>query len=98
MDKTLINNKLNINSLITFKGKSTTLHFLGESKMEDQSLNGQSHIAPTVIKNKYLEKVTTSPTIDSETKNIIPVKIKLDQAEFSDEEAIFCDTPGFEGK
>lgn len=82
---------------VTGSGKSTTLHFLGGSKMEIVSLNGQPHIEATKVNNLQLKKVKSKPSINSETRNIIPVIIELDRSQgYSEKMAIFCDSPGFE--
>lgn len=78
---------------LTGAGKSTTLHFLCGSKMENCIVNGMPHIGPVKINNSYLQAVTTSPKIQSETRVIIPVKIELEKNE---DFVIFCDSPGFE--
>jgi ribosome biogenesis GTPase A len=80
---------------LTGAGKSTTIHFLAGSKMESTPLNGQPHISPTEIRNRYLSKVKTSPFFVSETRQIFPVVIELDKNErFGRDSIIMCDTPG----
>jgi energy-coupling factor transporter ATP-binding protein EcfA2 len=90
----------NIHLLIgpTGSGKSTTLQFLGGSRMANVTLKGQPHIEATEVTNPYLKRVKSNPTIESETRHIIPVVIELDRSQgFMEPTAIFCDSPGFEG-
>ena len=56
---------------LTGSGKTTTLHFLGGSKMERKMIDDKEEIVPKVVHNSYLKDVT------SETKNITPVIIDL---------------------
>ena len=76
------------------KGKSTTLHFLGGSSLETQSFNDQLYISPSSngIPNPELKLITVSPTLNSETKSLIPVLIPMEDC---DDEVLFCDSPGF---
>jgi hypothetical protein len=80
----------------TGAGKSTTLHFLGGSKMEKQLLDGKMHIVPKEITNEDLKSVKTGlSAIKSETRLVIPVKIPVDKDEFGFDHVMFCDLPGF---
>ena len=81
----------------TGSGKSTTIHFLGGSKMIQTNVRGINHIAPTEIKNPDLLKITTSPLSRSETRYMAPVRVNPEDIQaYVDESVILCDTPGFE--
>ncbi|CAF5032768.1 unnamed protein product, partial [Rotaria sp. Silwood1] len=81
----------------TGTGKSTTIHFLGGSKMIETRVNGMNHIAPTEIKNTDLKKIATAPSATSITRYINPVTVNLkDIGERGDTSIILCDSPGFE--
>jgi ABC-type multidrug transport system fused ATPase/permease subunit len=80
----------------TGAGKSTTLHFLGGSKMEEQLIDGKVHILPVNITNKDLKDVKTGlSAIKSETRLVIPVKIPINASEYGFDNVMFCDLPGF---
>ncbi|CAF4554681.1 unnamed protein product, partial [Rotaria sp. Silwood2] len=81
----------------TGTGKSTTIHFLGGSKMAKTNVQGMNHIAPIEIKNLDLRKITTAPFARSETRYISPVTVNYkDIGGNSDGSIILCDSPGFE--
>ncbi|CAF4768825.1 unnamed protein product, partial [Rotaria sp. Silwood2] len=81
----------------TGAGKSTTIHFLGGSKMAETKLKDMNHIAPIEIKNPDLKKVTTTPFAKSETRYIFPVTVNFrDIGVSGDGSIILCDSPGFE--
>ncbi|ETO35047.1 hypothetical protein RFI_02028 [Reticulomyxa filosa] len=82
----------------TGAGKSSLIHFLAGSTMEQQTVDGQSHIAPKNVKNKALDNVKTSVKTVSETKYITAVPIDLkEMGVYGDQDSIIlCDTPGFE--
>ncbi|ETO01683.1 hypothetical protein RFI_35757, partial [Reticulomyxa filosa] len=83
----------------TGTGKSTLIHFLAGSKMEKQMVDGKPHIAPVNIINKALVNVTCSPSAESETKYITAVPISLKELGVRStklDNAVLCDTPGFE--
>ena len=72
-------------------GQTTTLHFLGGSKLVAKNIEDEEEIVPEKINNVYLKGFT------SESKNITPVIIDLDKSKgFKEETAIFCNTPGLE--
>ncbi|CAG9315950.1 unnamed protein product [Blepharisma stoltei] len=76
---------------ITGAGKSTTTHFMCESKLDRVLEDGVSHIKAVAIKNPILKNITISSHAQSETRYItlVPINIKDSQ------ETIFlCDTPG----
>jgi len=77
---------------VTGSGKSTTIHFLGESTMKKEIVNGMVHFQLTEVKNEDLRQVTTSARAKSDTRHIIPVRIPSDDGD----DIIVCDTPGFE--
>ncbi|ETN99274.1 hypothetical protein RFI_38207, partial [Reticulomyxa filosa] len=79
-------------------GKSSLIHFLAGSTMEQQIVNGLPHIAPIEIKNEALINVTTSPNVKSETKYITAVPIDLkEMGIYTDQDmVVLCDSPGFE--
>ncbi|ETN99469.1 hypothetical protein RFI_38005, partial [Reticulomyxa filosa] len=60
-------------------GKSTLIHFLSGSKMEQQTINGIDHIAPVRIKNKSLSNIITKPGAMSVTRYIAAVPIDLQE-------------------
>ena len=81
-----------------FKGKSTTLHFLGGSKLDYELINNKKvMVSKNKISNHDLEKIKIgSSLLDSETQTIIPIRISTDSIRGSNEsQVIMCDTPGF---
>ena len=77
---------------LTGAGKSTTLHFLGGSKLE----NIDNLIQPVEINNPDFKNVKIGlSAIKSETRLVIPVRIPLDKDEYGCDHAMFCDLPGF---
>ncbi|CAM4828535.1 unnamed protein product [Rotaria magnacalcarata] len=80
----------------TGSGKSTTVHFVGGSKFEQRKVNGVSHLYPIDIKNPDLRKITTSPSAQSETQYITPVRIFYKDVGVEIKDSILvCDSPGF---
>ncbi|CAF3169178.1 unnamed protein product, partial [Rotaria sp. Silwood2] len=80
----------------TGAGKSTMIHFLAGSKFAEIKLKGMSHIHPTVIKNRNLEKITTAPFARSETRYITPVRVFFKDIDGSTNDSVLlCDGPGF---
>ena len=78
-------------------GKSTTIHFLGGSRMVQTTVNGLNHIAPTEIKNSALENVKSAPFAQSVTRYIEPVEVNFgDVGGYKDGSIVLCDSPGFE--
>lgn len=78
-------------------GKSTTMHFLGGSKMVNTVVDGLNHIAPTEIKNPDLKSVRTAPFSQSVTRYIAPVTVRFrDAGLLRDGSIVLCDSPGFE--
>ncbi|ETN99689.1 hypothetical protein RFI_37781, partial [Reticulomyxa filosa] len=82
----------------TGTGKSTLIHFLAGSTMEEQIVDGVSHIAPVKIKNKTLTNVRTSAKAESETRYItaVPINLKGMNLLVDIDNVVLCDTPGFE--
>ncbi|ETO31352.1 Helicase conserved domain containing protein, partial [Reticulomyxa filosa] len=81
----------------TGAGKSTLIHFLSGSKMEQQTVNGIDHIAPVQIKNNSLSDVITKPGATSVTRYITAVPINLKEMDVIGDigAVVLCDTPGF---
>ncbi|ETO25173.1 hypothetical protein RFI_11973 [Reticulomyxa filosa] len=82
----------------TGTGKSTLVHFLAGSTMEQQEVDGRPHICPTKVKNKALANVRSSSSTKSETRYITAVPIDLkEMGVYGDQDTVvLCDTPGFE--
>lgn len=82
----------------TGSGKSTTIHFLAGSEMEETELGGFEHIAPKSYTNPDLANCISSPFMRSETRSIYPIKLNLNNKELHKAEQLeitLCDTPGF---
>ncbi|CAF0787349.1 unnamed protein product [Adineta ricciae] len=87
----------------TGSGKSTTIHFLAGSHMQEVQVPIESnkflrHIAAVEpIHNLELKNVTSSPFHKSETRYIAPVTIELENVPGIRETGvvILCDAPGF---
>ncbi|ETO01343.1 hypothetical protein RFI_36099, partial [Reticulomyxa filosa] len=79
-------------------GKSTLIHYLAGSTLEQQIVNGVPHIAPTQTKSSALTNVQTKPGTKSVTRYVTAVPINLaDMGIYSIKEPVaLCDTPGFE--
>lgn len=78
-------------------GKSTTIHYLGGSKLERKPVKGLDHIQPTQIFNKDLLKVRNSPYSKSETRYIATIRIDMKSLGYHrSEEIILVDSPGSE--
>ena len=81
----------------TGSGKSTTIHFLGGSKLKHTKVNGLNHITPYEVKNMDLKKTISSPFARSETRYISPVTVNPGDVEgYTGNSFVFCDSPGFE--
>ncbi|CAF4958277.1 unnamed protein product [Rotaria sp. Silwood1] len=81
----------------TGSGKSTTIHFLGGSKMIETRVDGLNHIAPTNIINRALIKIETAPFTQSVTRYMAAVEINFeDVGSFNTGSIWVCDSPGFE--
>ncbi|ETO30347.1 hypothetical protein RFI_06773 [Reticulomyxa filosa] len=82
----------------TGTGKSTLIHFLAGSTMEDQIVDGKPHIAPVKVKNKALANVRASADAASQTRYITAVPINLKEMNLlvDIDSVVLCDTPGFE--
>ncbi|ETO33243.1 hypothetical protein RFI_03864 [Reticulomyxa filosa] len=82
----------------TGAGKSTCIHFLAGSVMQEKLVDGKPHIAPVQVKNKALHRVSTSSKAASETRYITAVPIDLKEMGIlgAKGNVILCDTPGFE--
>ncbi|ETO03827.1 hypothetical protein RFI_33575, partial [Reticulomyxa filosa] len=79
-------------------GKSTLIHFLAGSGLEEQTVDGVRHIAPVKIKKGPLDNIRTSAREESETRYITAVPINLQEMDLLVEldSVVLCDTPGFE--
>ncbi|CAG9315960.1 unnamed protein product [Blepharisma stoltei] len=75
---------------ITGSGKSTTTHFLCDSKMERVMEDGVRHIKAIAVKNPILKNINISSHAESETRYIIMVPINFKNFE----EIFICDPPG----
>ncbi|ETO21276.1 hypothetical protein RFI_15929, partial [Reticulomyxa filosa] len=82
----------------TGAGKSTLIHFLAGSTMENLIVDGKPHIAPVKVKNKALANVRTSAKATSETRYItaVPINLKGMGLLVDIDSVVLCDTPGFE--
>ncbi|CAF4023766.1 unnamed protein product [Rotaria sp. Silwood1] len=81
----------------TGTGKSTTIHFLGGSRLKEITVAGLNHIHPVEIRNPDLKKIITTPFARSETRCIIPVRLCFkDIGGCSNASVLLCDSPGFE--
>ncbi|CAM4971805.1 unnamed protein product [Rotaria socialis] len=80
----------------TGAGKSTMIHFLGGSILEQVKVEGLDHIHPVKIKNPHLIKITTTPFARSETRFITSVRINFkDVGGSTNDSVLLCDSPGF---
>ncbi|KAL4496499.1 hypothetical protein ABPG72_014729 [Tetrahymena utriculariae] len=86
----------------TSAGKSTIIHYLAGSKIQKIETNDQRKYWEPSNQNpnyKNLNYVVSKSDAKSETKFVIPVKIKTTDQEGNengeDDEYILCDTPGF---
>ncbi|KAL4505988.1 hypothetical protein ABPG72_013749 [Tetrahymena utriculariae] len=87
-------------------GKSTFIHYLAGSKIQKvENKDGLSHWEPSDPLYQSLQRVISKADAKSETKFVIPIKIKASDQEGNEfgneDEVIICDTPGFndsEGK
>jgi GTP-binding protein EngB required for normal cell division len=70
----------------TGAGKSTSIHFLAGSEMEEIEINGFDHIQPTQISTNVRD-LRVGASTQSVTKSIIAVQLVNGM--------IICDTPGF---
>ena len=78
-------------------GKSTTIHFLAGSKMIQTKTDNIPTIQPiSESDDPWLKKVTVSPLPASETRDIIPIEVKLQSICHERDKIILLDTPGFE--
>ncbi|CAF4518124.1 unnamed protein product [Rotaria sp. Silwood2] len=81
----------------TGAGKSTTIHFLGGSKLVETKVKGMYHIHAVEIKNEEFKKITTTPFARSETRFITPVTVNYkDVGGLTNDSFVLCDSPGFE--
>ncbi len=76
----------------TGAGKSTTIHFLGGSTLEERKVPGTDkiHVEAVKIVNPQLKEVKVGGRSISETLYITPIDIDHDG-----ESVVLCDTPGF---
>ena len=81
----------------TGSGKSTTIHYLGESTMQRRTEFGTDHIHPVAC-SPALERFTVSASAHSQTQTIQAVKVCAPTAgnDKQDCTVTLCDTPGFE--
>jgi len=81
----------------TGSGKSTTIHFLGGSKMVLINDGGVPHIIPVEIKNTNLRKIYSSCKTRSETRFVVSVTVDPSHVKMETmEKKVLCDSPGFE--
>jgi hypothetical protein len=81
----------------TGAGKSTTIHFLADTKLHETTLFGVRHIgpAPDAIIAEDLQDVIASPLMKSETRYIHAIRIACNPDLASCGFLTLCDTPGF---
>jgi hypothetical protein len=75
-------------------GKTTTLHFLAGSKLEEVEVDGFFHLQPSRVVDKALKNYRTTPSSNQDQGGTTTAHLQTAVVRLGEKRIVVCDTPG----